>query len=61
MAVRQQRTCPTHGRVLAVRNSEALSIGLTILTFGLWLPIWLLRSLFNPYRCPRCGVSCGWF
>jgi len=38
--------------------AHGLHLVLTILTAGLWLPIWLLAGLasaLTPYRCTFCG------
>jgi hypothetical protein len=39
-------------------TSHVLHLILTVLTVGLWLPVWLLVSFINGiarYRCPVCG------
>ena len=57
----RQRWCPTcHRHTLHVRHrtSEGWGCLLTVLTMGLWLPVWLLMSLcstFTGYRCQTCG------
>jgi len=35
---------------------------ITIVTFGLWLPIWILHAILNswsdqPWRCRECGST----
>ena len=40
------------------RTSEMWGCLLTILTVGLWIPIWILMSIFGTasgYRCQMCG------
>jgi hypothetical protein len=37
-----------------------LHLLLTLITFGLWLPVWVLLAVFGafkPYRCTVCGES----
>ena len=45
--------------VLAQKNTpnHILHLILSIVTLGLWLPVWLIISLVNigGYRCPECG------
>lgn len=62
MAVDQkQRWCKDcRKKTLHVRHrvTEMWGCALTIITCGLWLPIWLLMSLFGSlgsYRCQQCG------
>jgi ribosomal protein L37AE/L43A len=46
------------------RVSEMWGCLLTILTLGLWIPIWLVMSLFGglgAYRCQTCGRKKGLF
>lgn len=46
--------------VLAERQTpnHLLHLVLSLVTAGLWLPIWILVALFagGSYRCPRCGA-----
>lgn len=42
------------------RLSEMWGCLLTLLTLGLWIPIWIVMSLFGSmgkYRCQQCGNS----
>jgi hypothetical protein len=61
MAKYEQRYCPACARnVRAEKQSPSLLIHclLTILTGGLWLPIFVLAflaSLASQYICPICG------
>lgn len=34
---------------------------LTLLTLGLFLPIWFLYNVFQPWRCQSCGRARGMF
>ena len=46
--------------VLAEKQTpnHLLHLILTIITAGLWVPIWILLTLFSgPYRCPHCGAK----
>lgn len=39
-------------------TNHVLHLILSIVTFGLWVFVWVLVSLSNasnPYRCPSCG------
>ena len=55
------RTCPKCGQIVSVkvrRPNHVLHAVMTLLTLGLWLPIWALaglESLFHQGRvkCPR--------
>jgi len=62
MAVDQKqrycRECQRNTLHVRHRTSEMWGCLLTILTAGLWIPIWLLMSLFGAlgaYRCQTCG------
>lgn len=56
-----QAYCPRCDRyVLAARPEpmHLLHFLLACLSWGLWLPIWLLASLScGPYRCQHCGLG----
>lgn len=45
--------------VMAQKNTpnHILHIIISLITLGLWVPIWLLISLFSvgQWRCTRCG------
>lgn len=58
MPIVAERYCSRCRRnVLAERRSpnHVLHAILTLLFCGLWLPIWILAALNQPYHCPRCG------
>jgi hypothetical protein len=62
MPVKQtQKLCKTcQKRTLHQKNQFSGGMGclLTILTVGLFLPIWLLADvldILSPYRCQTCG------
>jgi len=57
----RQRFCRNCGRK-TLHQKETFSLGfgclLTILTGGLFIPIWLLvdiLGMFSPFRCQQCG------
>lgn len=47
--------------VLAEKQTpnHVLHLLLAIFSAGLWIPVWVLVTLFasGPYRCPRCGAK----
>lgn len=49
--------------VMAQKNTpnHLLHFFLAIFTLGLWIPIWILISVFNVggYRCTQCGGPTG--
>lgn len=57
-ASRRCRTCKRMTLHVRSRMSEGWGCLFTILTLGLFLPIWLLMSVFgtfSSYRCQSCG------
>lgn len=56
-----RRMCKTCGQTRLFekeRQNNVLHLLLSIVTCGLWLPVWLLVAVcvaFSPYRCPVCG------
>lgn len=53
--------CPEEVRmVLAERQTpnHVLHLLLSVVTAGLWLPVWFLVALFGSgaYKCPSCGA-----
>lgn len=57
---RAQRYCPTENRiVLSERETpnHAIHALLSVITVGIWLPVWLLIALLSgkPWLCPTCG------
>jgi hypothetical protein len=62
MAVMQaQRRCGTCGRkTLHARSYTGAGTGclLSVVTLGLFLPVWLVMAtveMFRPWRCQQCG------
>lgn len=62
MAVRQDRRFCDYCDRYTLHQKEifggAWGCLLTVLTFGLFIPIWILADvfgMFKPYRCQRCG------
>jgi hypothetical protein len=67
MGTRKTRQyCPEEKRmVLAERPApnHVLHLLLTVVSGGIWLPIWLLITVFGGgrYKCPSCGAyTRGW-
>ncbi len=63
MGIEKKRMyCPEENKyVLAERTkpNHLLHLVLTLLTFGLWLIVWILVSFssgLSSYRCPSCGA-----
>lgn len=59
---KRQQYCPEHKQlVLAERGTpnRVLHLLLSLVTFGLWVPIWILIELFQSpaFRCPMCGTK----
>jgi hypothetical protein len=52
------RYCKRNTLHVRTRVSEMWGCFLTIITCGLWIPIWLLMSLFGTFSAYRCQV-CG--
>ena len=62
MAVDQKsrycKSCGTNTLHVRHRVSEMWGCLLTIFTAGLWIPVWIVMSLFgglSSYRCQTCG------
>lgn len=59
MTDKTQKHCKTcGGKVLAERpgTNHLVHIIMSIITAGLWLPIWLLSAVkIGGWRCTRCG------
>ena len=51
------RQCGTGVLAAGRTPSHVLHLVLTVLSVGLWLPIWILLALFSTggYRCSNCG------
>lgn len=61
MASHVQRYCPTCERmVLALkdRTNHILHLLMSVVTVGLWLPVWLIAGIRSDHRKPLCSV-CG--
>ncbi len=43
------------------RANHVLHLLLTLLSLGVWIPIWFLCSLSGPPRCTSCGRKKGIF
>lgn len=63
--IKRQRLCrPCNRWVLAEHElgiGDGMGCLLSLLTGGLFLPIWLLLrfiNMFSGYRCPFCGSKC---
>ena len=55
------RFCPhCQKKTMAIGNtpSHLLHLILSIFTFGLWIPVWILISIgkIGGYRCSQCGT-----
>lgn len=65
---KERRLCVDENRmVLAERETpnHVLHLLLTVVSLGLWVPVWLVVTLFAPrtFHCPQCGGRCrqlGW-
>jgi hypothetical protein len=62
MAIQQKqkfcKTCQRRTLFQKERFSGGMGCLLTVLTGGLFIPIWLLADVFSiirPYRCQTCG------
>ena len=63
--IKAQRYCKMCGRKVLAERSLGIGDGmgclLTIITAGLFLPLWLLLRAINAmagFRCPVCGSKC---
>lgn len=58
-----RRFCPDCGQQRPFEKrtrNHVLHLLLTVFTFGIWLPIWLLlmlATMVTPYRCRECGKA----
>lgn len=51
--------CKEQVRVFRRAPNHILHLILTLLTFGLWIIVWLGVSVsFGGWRCCRCGSTC---
>lgn len=59
---RKQRKCKLCAKkVLATRpgTSHLLHLFLSVITAGIWIPVWVLISAkIGGWRCPNCGSKC---
>jgi hypothetical protein len=59
---RKQRKCKMcEKKVLATRpgTSHLLHLFLSVITAGIWIPVWVLISAkIGGWRCPNCGSKC---
>jgi len=52
------RTCGSPRLFKKEGTSNILHLLFTVMTFGVWLPIWILCAVLNafkPFRCIICG------
>ena len=51
------KSCQGKRMAQAPSPNHILHLLLTLITFGLWLPIWILVSLFSggQFHCTHCG------
>lgn len=56
------KTCNGKRLGHASAPNHVLHLLLTLVTFGLWLPIWILAALFTGgrYFCSHCGGPISW-
>lgn len=61
-APRYCRSCDQRVLGVASTPNHVLHLLLTLITVGLWLPVWLLIALFSDqsFRCPQCGGKTKW-
>lgn len=60
MQIQTRRWCRTcRNYTLHARPSTGMAMGCiaTVLTAGLFLPVWLLMFLFRKWTCQACGSS----
>jgi hypothetical protein len=54
------RGCQKHVMIRRPTASHLLHLLLTLITMGLWLPIWVLSAVqFGGWRCTVCGKPCS--
>ena len=63
---KRQKFCGYCQRKVLAERDKGIGDGwgclLTIITGGLFLPLWLLLVMINAfgeYKCPVCGSACG--
>lgn len=59
-ARRMCKTCGQHRMFRKEKQNNVLHLILSVVTVGVWLPVWLLIAIagaFTPYRCTVCGES----
>lgn len=58
-----RRNCKTCGQLRLFEKKGAnhvLHLLLSVVTVGIWIPVWILiviLSAFRPHRCPVCGEA----
>lgn len=55
---RRCKSCNRHTLHTKATFSNLLGIGLSVITMGLFIPVWLLIGVaeaFRPWRCQACG------
>lgn len=54
-----QRYCADEQKLVLAEQqtpNHLLHLALSVLTFGIWVPVWLILCIFEkPFRCPSCG------
>lgn len=58
MSAIARRYCPTcRENVPSLRQptNNILHLALSVVTVGLWIPVWILSAMNKPYVCQRCG------
>lgn len=50
------KLCRADGPATRSHVSHLLHLVISILTFGLWIPIWILVSLSATWNCTTCGA-----
>ena len=54
------RWCPACEELVACRRhvaSDAMNVGLTLVTKGAWIPVWAASQLAKNWPCPKCGAK----
>ena len=56
---RKCKPCGKHVRAARPSANHVVHLIISLLTAGLWLPIWLLCSIsIGGWRCIECGKKC---